>query len=434
MIVSQAINRPKKGKDTRTMSKDNVFELKKPDDFIDDPITEILRQGARKLLAQALELEVEIFLNNYANLTDESGRRRIVRNGHLPERDIQTGIGQVPVKVPRVRDRHPQPSERIKFSSSVLPTYLRKTKSMEQLIPWLYLKGVSTGDFSEALSALVGADAPGLSPATIGRLKAQWEEDLKLWQRRDLSGKQYVYFWVDGIYCNVRMDDRQCLLVIIGAAQDGKKELVAIDGGFRESELSWTQLLCDLKSRGLEEGPKLCIGDGALGFWKALAKAYPDSRRQRCWVHKTANVLNKLPKSLQGLAKQKLHDVWHADNKDEAERLFDDFVQTYEAKYPKVVQCLAKDRAPLLTFYDFPAEHWRHICTTNPIESTFATVRLRTDKVRGCFSAKTVITMAFKLCQCAQKKWIRLHHPERLAQVVKGVKFVDGIEEKRIAA
>jgi transposase-like protein len=305
---------------------------------------------------------------------------------------------------------------------------------MEQLIPWLYLKGVSTGDFTDALVALVGKDAPGLSATTISRLKTVWEQDLQVWQKRDISNKHYVYFWVDGIYCNVRMDDKQCLLVIIGATKDGKKELVAIDGGFRESELSWAQLLTDLKSRGLKTGPKLCVGDGSLGFWKALSKVYPDSRWQRCWVHKVANVLNKLPKSLQPQAKQKLHNIWHADDKDEAERLFSDFIQVYGAKYPKAAQCLEKDRDALLTFYDFPAEHWRHIRTTNPIESTFATVRLRTAKVRGCFSANTVITMAFKLCQCAEKRWIRLHRPERLAEVIKGVKFVNGIEEKRIAA
>jgi transposase-like protein len=298
----------------------------------------------------------------------------------------------------------------------------------------LYLKGISTGDFSDALAALVGKDAPGLSAPTISRLKTIWQQDLQAWQKRDLSDKHYVYFWVDGIYCNVRMDDKQCLLVIIGASKDGKKELVAIVGGFRESELSWTELLLDLKSRGLNIGPKLCIGDGALGFWKAIAKVYPDSRRQRCWVHKTANILNKLPKSLQAKAKQKLHNIWQADSKDEAERHFDQFIQIYGAKYPKASACLEKDRDVLLSFYDFPAEHWRHIRTTNPIESTFATVRLRTAKVRGCFSAMTVITMAFKLCQCAEKRWIRLHRPERLAEVIRGVKFVNGIEENRIAA
>jgi transposase-like protein len=416
------------------MSQNNVIELKKPEPFVDDPITEIIRQGARKLLAEALEAEIELFISQYAELRDELGRQRIVRNGYLPQREIQSGVGAVKVKAPRVRDRHANSSKKIRFSSSILPPYLRKTKSIEELLPWLYLKGVSTGDFSDALAALVGVEAPGFSAATISRLKAHWQQDLDQWQKRDLSGKQYVYFWVDGIYCNVRMDDKQCLLVIIGATEDGYKELVAIEGGFRESELSWTQLLLDLKARGLNQGPQLAIGDGGLGFWKALNQVYADTLWQRCWVHKTANVLNKLPKSLQAKAKDKLHQIWMAPEKDEAQRHFDEFVRLYEAKYPKAAECLQKDRDVLLTFYDFPAEHWRHIRTTNPIESTFATVRLRTDKVRGCFSAQTVITMAFKLYQCAQKRWVRLHHPQRLAEVIRGVKFVNGVEEKRSAA
>jgi len=423
-----------KGKDTHTMSQDNVIDLKTPDNFIDDPITEILRQGARKLIAQALEAEIDIFVKQYKALTDELGRQRIVRNGHLPERQIQTGIGPIPVKAPRVRDRNRNPAKRLLFHSAILPPYLRKTKSMEHLIPWLYLKGVSTGDFSNALEALVGKGAPGLSAPTVSRLKTVWQQDMTDWEKRDLSTKHYVYFWADGIYCNVRMDSKQCLLVIIGATKEGTKELVAIEGGFRESELSWAELLMNLKSRGLAVGPKLAIGDGALGFWKALSKVYPECRRQRCWVHKTANVLNKLPKSIQSKAKDKLHGIWNADNRDEASRCFENFIRVYEAKYPKAADCLSKDRESLLTFYDFPAEHWRHIRTTNPIESTFATVRLRTAKVRGCFSANTVRTMAFKLCQCAQRRWIKLHHPERLAEVIKGVKFVDGIEENRIAA
>jgi transposase-like protein len=416
------------------MSNNSVTELKKPEPFVDDPITDVLRQGARKLLSQALEAEVEFFLSQYADLKDDAGRHRMVRNGHLPERQIQSGIGAVQVKAPRVRDRHADTSQQIRFSSSILPPYLRRTRSMEELIPWLYLKGVSTGDFSDALAALVGKDAPGLSSASISRLKTIWQQDLDLWQTRDLSGKQYVYFWVDGIYCNVRMDDKQCLLVIIGATEDGTKELVALEGGFRESELSWSQLLLDLKGRGLKIGPQLAVGDGSLGFWKALSKVYGNTRRQRCWVHKTANVLNKLPKSLQAKAKAKLHQIWMAAEKDDAQRHFDDFIHLYGAKYPKATECLEKDREQLLTFYDFPAEHWRHIRTTNPIESTFATVRLRTDKVRGCFSAQTVVTMAFKLCLCAQKRWIRLYHPQRLAEVIRGVQFVNGIEESRIAA
>ena len=417
------------------MSQDNVIELKNPEPFVDDPITEILRNGAKKLLAEALEAEIAGFLSQYAYLKDDQGRMRVTRNGYLPEREIQTGIGPVSAKAPRIRDHRPgDESDRIRFSSSILPPYLRKTKSMEELIPWLYLKGISTGDFSEALAALVGKDAPGLSAPTISRLKTIWQEDLEQWQKRDLSNKRYVYIWADGIYCNVRMEERQCLLVIIGATKEGKKELLAIESGFRESELSWAELLLNLKRRGLKEGPELAVGDGSLGFWKALAKVYDNTRWQRCWVHKTANVLNKLPKSIQAKAKEKLHMIWMAPEKDEAEKHFDDFIKIYESKYPKATECLKKDRDALLTFYDFPAEHWRHIRTTNPIESTFSTVRLRTAKVRSCFSSTTVVTMAFKLCQSAQKRWQRLHHSEKLAEVIKGVKFVDGIEKNRNAA
>ena len=417
------------------MPKNNVIELKKPEPFVDDPITDVLRQGARKLLAEALEAEIEGFLSQYAYLKDEQGRQRVTRNGHLPERTIQTGIGPVPVKVPRARDRQPgdEPGP-VRFNSTLIPPYLRKTKSMEELIPWLYLKGVSTGDFSEALAALVGKDAPGLSASTVSRLKTVWEEEFEQWQKRDLSHRRYVYIWADGIYCNVRMEEKQCLLVIIGATEDGKKELLALESGFRESELSWTEVLVDLKHRGLKLGPKLAIGDGALGFWKALSKVYGQTRWQRCWVHKTANVLNQLPKSIQPKAKKKLHQIWMASTKDEAQRHFNDFLNIYGAKYPKATRCLEKDRDVLLTFYDFPAEHWRHIRTTNPIESTFATVRLRTAKVRNCFSSKTAVAMAFKLCRSAQKRWIKLYHPKRLADVIRDVKFVNGVEDMRIAA
>ena len=417
------------------MANDNLIDLKKPESFIKDPITDILRQGARRLLCAALEAEVETFLKQYKDISDNMGWQRVVRNGYLPEREIQTGIGQVQVKAPRIRDRQPDPcSGRIRFTSAILPPYLRKTKSIETLLPWLYLKGVSTGDFTDALAALLGKDAPGLSAATISRLKTIWQDEYNQWQQRDLSNKRYVYFWVDGIYCNVRMDDRQCLLVIIGATEHGHKELVALEGGFRESEQSWIEVLVDIKRRGLQIPPQLAIGDGSLGFWKALSKVYDTTRWQRCWVHKTANVLNNLPKSLQAKAKERLHQIWMADNKAEAVKNFDAFIQTYEAKYPKATDCLKKDRDVLLTFYDFPAEHWRHIRTTNPIESTFATVRLRTAKVRSCFSSLTVLTMAFQLCRCAQKRWIKLHHPERLGEVIRGVKFINGIIEKRIAA
>lgn len=417
------------------MPQNNVIELKKPEPFIEDPITEILRNGARKMLSEALEAEIESFLYQYKDLRDANGLQRITGNGHLPEREIQTGIGPVPVKVPRARDREPnEKSGPIHFRSSIIPPYLRKTRSMEELIPWLYLKGISTGDFSDALAAIVGKEAPGLSAPTISRLKGIWLEDLDQWQNRDLSRKRYAYIWADGIYCNVRMDNRQCLLVIIGATEDGKKELLALDSGLRESELSWTEVLLDLKHRGLNEAPQLAIGDGALGFWKALAKVYDTTRWQRCWVHKTANVLNKLPKSLQAKAKEKLHEIWMAPDKAEAQLHFDDFIQIYESKYPKATTCLEKDRDVLLTFYDFPAEHWRHIRTTNPIESTFSTVRLRTAKVRSCFSSKTVLTMAFKLCQSAQNKWQRLHSHKLLGKVIRGVNFVNGIEEIQDAA
>jgi len=417
------------------MAKDNLLAFKTPEACVDDPLTELLRTGARKLLTEALEAEIEEFLSQYRDLKDHQNRQRVVRNGYLPEREVQTGIGQIPVKVPRARDRNQNhESGPLHFTSSLLPPYLRRTKSMEELIPWLYLKAISTSDFTEALSALLGEDAPGLSPSTISRLKDIWQEDMDTWQQRDLSSKRYVYIWADGIYCNVRMEDRQCLLVIIGATEDGKKELLALESGFRESELSWTELLMDVKHRGLTTPPQLAIGDGALGFWKALTKVYHTTRWQRCWVHKTANIMNYLPKSLQAKAKANLQQIWMAPTKQEAQKSFDAFISLYEAKYPKATNCLTKDREVLLSFYDFPAEHWIHIRTTNPIESTFSTVRLRTAKVRSCFSSKTVVTMAFKLCQCAQKRWQRLFGYRKLGDVINGIRFIDGVEEMRNAA
>jgi transposase-like protein len=415
------------------MKQDTVIEIKKPETFIDDPLTELVRQGARDILFKALEIEIDSFISLYADLKDDQGRKRITRNGYLPKRDIQTGIGPVSVKVPRSRDRQKE-AEKIRFHSSIVPVYLKKTRSIEALIPWLYLKGISTGDFTEALSALVGRDAPGLSPSTVSRLKTIWEKEYQEWQSRDLSEKHYVYIWADGVYCNVRMDDKQCILVIMGATKDGVKELLAIEGGYRESEQSWLSLLNDLKRRGLQKAPALAIGDGSLGFWKAISKTYETTEWQRCWVHKTANILNKLPKSLQAKAKENIHKIWMADTRKNAELAFDSFINVYEAKYPKAVQCLEKDREVLLKFYDFPAEHWRHIRTSNPIESTFATVKLRTAKVRGCFSSNSVLSMAFKLCKSAEKNWIKLHHYEKLGQLIMGVKFVNGIEQERNAA
>ena len=418
------------------MDEDTVVSLRRPDDRADDPLTEVLRQGARTLLAQAIEAEVATFLASHAELVDAAGRRRLVRNGFLPERTIQTGIGEVPVRQPRVRDRSVGPSDgKIRFTSAILPRYLRRTRSLEELLPWLYLKGISSGDFSEALAALLGPDAPGLSATTISRLKEAWQADLDIWQGRDLTGKRYVYFWVDGVYFNARLDqERQCILVVIGADEQGRKELVGLTDGYRESEQSWRELLVDLRHRGLETGPELAIGDGNLGFWKALRQVYGAAREQRCWVHKTANVLNKLPKGVQAKAKQHLHAIWMAETRDAAEAAFDLFVDAYGAKYDKAAACLVRDRETLLAFYDFPAEHWKHVRTTNPVESTFATVRLRTTRTKGCLSRRTALTMVFRLCLSAQRRWRRLDGPTRLGEVVRGVRFVDGEPDLQDAA
>jgi putative transposase len=399
-----------------------------------DVLTEIARAGAQKMIADMIQQEVEDWLAARASLRDEQGRRQVVRNGYLPKREIQTGVGAVQVRQPRVRDRRP-PDQAEPFTSKILPPYLRKTKSIEELIPWLYLKGVSTGDFSEALKALLGADAPGLSATTIVRLKRVWEEEFQEWNKRSLKDKQYVYVWADGVHFNIRLEeDRQCILVLMGATAEGKKELIAVADGFRESEQSWKALLLDVKARGLATGPKLAIGDGALGFWKALKQVWPNTREQRCWVHKTANVLDKLPKRLQPEAKQKLHEIWMADTRENAEKAFDLFVATYQAKYPKAVECLVKDRTPLLAFYDFPAEHWIHLRTTNPIESTFATVRLRTHKTKGSGSRTACLTMVYKLMQSASKKWRLLNGSPVLLEVLKGTPFIDGIIAQQVAA
>nr|CRH07224.1 Transposase [Candidatus Magnetococcus massalia] len=415
------------------MNNDKIVGLKKPEEF-EDELTALLRGGARQLLAEAIEAEVEDFLEAFQDYKDSRGHRHVVRNGYLPEREVQTGIGSISVKVPKTRDRS---GSGLKFQSQLLPPYLRRSKSMEDVIPWLYLKGISTGDFQEALAALVGPDAKGLSAGTVSRLKSKWQQEHKQWAGRSLESKRYVYFWADGIYFNIRADEaRQCILVIIGVTEQGRKEFVAIEDGYRESEQSWRELLLSLKNRGLLVAPKLAVGDGALGFWKALSKVYGQTRHQRCWVHKTANILNNLPKTQQLKAKSNLHEIWMAATREDAHKAFDHFISTYQSKYPKASECLEKDRDALLAFYDFPAEHWQHIRTTNPIESTFATVRLRSVKTRGCVSRVSILSLVYKLGTSAQKRWQRLRGFKLLADVIQGVKFTNGEKDKsgRVAA
>ena len=413
------------------MEEDTVVPLPRPGAAVEaDPLLAVLREGARRMLTQAIEAEAEVeaFLAADGSHVDERGRRRLVRNGHAPERHIQTGIGPIEVRRPRVRDRGDGGSPPIRFGSAVLPAYLRRTRNIEELLPWLYLKGVSTGQFAEALTALLGPEAPGLSAATVRRLTEAWQEEHERWRKRDLSARRYVYLWADGVHFTPRLDhERQCLLVLIGADARGRKELLAIEDGFRESAQSWRELLLRLRDEnGLALDPELATGDGALGFWRALHEVWPKTRQQRCWVHKAVNVLNKLPASLQGKAKQDLHAIYEAANRKEAEQALDRFVAKYGAKYDKAAACLAKDRESLLAFYDFPAEHWKHVRTSNPIESAFATVRLRTDKTKGCLSRQTALAMVFKLAKTAERHWRRLDGSERLAQVIEGVRFRDG--------
>jgi putative transposase len=412
------------------VSKDNVVKLVQPGAF-EDCLTEILRDGARALLGRAIEAEVAEFLGKHADLRTVDGHRRVVRHGHLPIREVMTGIGPVGVRQPRVRDREAAADApaRIRFTPSILPPYLRRSKSIETLLPILYLKGISTGDFSDALAALLGKDAAGLSASTIGRLKDGWQDDYAAWLRRDLSARRYVYIWADGIYLEARLEDeKQCILMLIGATPEGHKELVGFTDGARESAHDWRDLLLDLKRRGLDLRPELVIADGALGFWKAAGEVWPKTREQRCWVHKTANVLAKLPKSQHPKAKRALHEIWMAQTKAAAEAAFGTFIDAYQVKYEKAAQCLAKDRDALLTFYDFPAEHWKHLRTTNPIESTFATVRHRTIRSKGCLSNKTALAMVFKLVETAQRSWRRLDGSVQLPKLISGVTFADGLE------
>lgn len=399
-------------------------------------LDELLREGARSMLQRAIEREVAEYVEAHKACLDGRGRRLVVRNGHLPARKVLTGLGPLEVRQPRVNDKRVDEAtgERFRFTSKVLPPYLRRAGSVEELVPWLYLKGISSSDFPEALSALgLGHDGSGLSATNVIRMKELWREEWAQWSRRSLLGKRYVYLWADGVYFNIRLADegegRQCVLVVMGATEDGVKELVAIREGHRESEQSWLQLLRDLRDRGLEGEPRLAVGDGALGFWKALPQVFPETRWQRCWVHKAANVLNHFPRSQQPAANAKLQEAWMAATRADAVAALERFARDHRAKYPKAVECLLKDRDELLAFYDFPAEHWAHLRTTNPLESTFATVRLRTAKTKGCGSRQACLTMVFKLCQSAEKHWRKLNGCALLKEVGTGVQFVDGIRK-----
>ena len=407
------------------MSKDTVVAFRSPEG-VEDPLTELLRRGAKRLIQQAIEAELSELLMQYEDQVDDRGRRVVVRNGYLPEREILTGVGPVAVKVPKVRSRGEEP---VVFRSSLVPPYVRKARRVEAALPWLYLKGIATGQMEEALEVLVGPEAKGLSASVIGRLKREWEAEYADWCRRDLGRGRWVYLWADGIYSGLRAESQKlCVLVVIGVNERGEKHFLAIEDGVRESTQSWREVLLDLKKRGLEVPPKLAVGDGALGFWAALSGVYPETRHQRCWVHKTANVLNYLPKAVQPKAKKALQEIWMAEDRVSAHKAFDHFVQTYQAKYPKAVACLEKDREALLAFYDFPAEHWVHIRTTNPIESTFATIRHRADRAKGCVSRNTMLAMIYKLGMSAEKRWRRIRGFHYLAKVIEGVEFRDGVE------
>lgn len=407
------------------MKNDNSFATKNP--VAVDLLTDLLRSSARKLIAEALEIELESFLKEVMENLD-NGKQRIVKNGYLPERAILTGIGEVPVKVPRVRDRAVT-GEKIGFKSSLIPPYMRRSATLEKVLPLLYLKGISEADFVEVLSPIFGDQTKNLSPGVISRLKSSWEEEQLTWNKRPLNKEHYVYWWVDGIGFPARDEERRCVLVVMGVNAQGRKQLITLSDGFRESTESWLSVLRDLKARGLN-APALTVGDGALGFWNAVTEVFPQAKHQRCWFHKMGNVLDKLPKSQQAKAKSMLHEIWMSATREDAYTAFSAFIAEYEAKYPKATECLAKDKQELLTFYDFPAEHWAHLRTTNPIESTFATVRNRTYKVKGAFSSKTIVTMTFKLIQSAEKHWIKLRGFHHLDNVIRGVKFKDGKLEK----
>lgn len=400
-------------------------------DLMADPLTELAREGARRMLAEALKAEADAFVASFADEQLEDGRQRIVRHGFGPERQIQTGIGALDVQRPKVRDRKAtsDPSLRVRFTSNILPKWARRSVSLDALLPVLYLKGISTGDFQEALSALMGPDAPNLSPSVLARLTAGWQADYDTWTRRDLSARHYVYIWADGVYLQARMEENaECMLVIIGATPEGKKELLGFQVGLRESTQSWHELLTDIKRRGLSVAPEIAVGDGAMGFWNALDKAFPSTKHQRCWVHKVKNVLNYFPKQMAPSVKSDLDDIQHAETRAEAETALIVFSEKYGVKYEKGVACLIKDKEAMLAFFDYPAEHWGHLRTSNPIESVFATVRHRTVRTKGALSQKTAKLMVFTLIQSASKKWLRLKGRNQLPKVIEGIKFNDGVE------
>jgi len=406
------------------MEENNVVDFVSRD-TIPDPLTDLLRDGARRLIVHAIEAEVQAFLAPYSGLRTEDGKAAVVRNGYHPERQVQTGLGPVTVKVPKVRSKTGKP---IAFHSALVPPYVRKAKSLEAALPWLYLKGISSGELSAALSVLVGPEAKGLSASTISRLKQVWAQEYQSWHNECLEKDPWVYIWADGIYSGLRGEDSKlCALVVIGVNERGEKHFLAIEDGVRESTQSWREVLLKLKKRGMN-APKLAIGDGALGFWAAMDEVYSATHHQRCWVHKTANILNCFPKSSQAKVKQALHEIWQAETKEQAESAFDLFIETYEAKYPKAALCLQKDREELMAFFDFPAQHWQSLRTSNPIESTFGTIRHRTKRSKGCLSRDGMLHMMFKLSQCAEKKWRKLRGFDFLAKVITGIKFKDGIE------
>jgi len=410
------------------MSKDTVVALKSPDTN-QDPLTEMLRIGAQQLIHQAVEVELQELLAEHRERRTAEGKAGVVRNGHLPERELQTGIGPVTVKIPKVRAKSGEP---VTFRSALVPPYVRKTQTLEAALPWLYLKGISTGEMSEALKVLVGSQAKGLSASTVSRLKQVWGQEYRKWREEDLSKERWVYLWADGVYSGLRAEDAKlCALVIIGVNEYGEKHFLAIEDGIRESTQSWREVLLKLKSRGMNS-PKLAVGDGAMGFWAALDEIYGDTRQQRCWMHKTMNILNYLPKSSQAKAKEALHNIWQAETKVDGEKAFDLFMKTYEAKYPKATLCLQKDREELMVFYDFPAKHWQSLRTSNPIESTFGTIRHRSKRSKGCLTRDGMLHMMFKLGMCAEKKWRKLRGFNDLAKVITGVQFKDGIELTQI--